>query len=206
MVDERSKQANRTSAGRWTAAVALFAGTVTVLAACGGGATVSSEPVVRGAAYSVGSTGPGGGKVFYVAATPFACGTTLSSTCTYLEVAPSAGSAITWCNSTNTLISGIDTAIGTGAKNTAAIKTGCTSGAAYTATATSSGGQTDWYLPSQAELQALADSSVTVPATTYFWGSSQMDKKNAYGFNYDEREVANSLKSQSMPVRAMRAF
>ena len=71
MVDERSKQANRTSAGRWTAAVALFAGTVTVLAACGGGATVSSEPVVRGAAYSVGSTGPGGGKVFYVAATPF---------------------------------------------------------------------------------------------------------------------------------------
>ena len=55
MVDERSKQANRTSAGRWTAAVALFAGTVTVLAACGGGAsggsaTESSEPVIRGKA------------------------------------------------------------------------------------------------------------------------------------------------------------
>ena len=157
-------------------------------------------------AYSVGSAGPGGGKVFYVAATPFACGTTLSSTCTYLEVAPSAGSAITWCNSTNTSISGIATAIGTGAKNTAAMKTGCTSGAAYTATATSSGGKTDWYLPSQMELQALAGSSVTFPATTYFWGSSQMNATSAYGFNYDEREVAYSLKSQSMPVRAVRAF
>ena len=206
MVQERSSGVNRTSAGRWTVAAALLAGMVTVLAACGGGATESSEPVVRGAAYSVGSTGPGGGKVFYVAATPFACGTTMASTCTYLEVAPSSGSAITWCDSTNTLISGIDTAIGTGAKNTAAMKTGCMSGAAYTATATSSGGQTDWYLPSQLELQALADSSVTFPATTYFWGSSQMNKTSAYGFNYDEDEVAYSLKSQSMPVRAVRAF
>jgi serine protease len=153
--------------------------------------------------YAVGSTGPGGGKVFFVGS--FSCGTTLASTCTYLEVAPSTGSAITWCNSTNTLISGIDTALGTGAKNTAAMKTGCTSGAAYTATATSSGGKTDWYLPSQGELQALADSTVTFPATTYFWGSSQMNKTSAYGFNYDEDEVAYSLKSQSMPVRAVRA-
>jgi hypothetical protein len=208
MVHARLRQAHRGRVGRWTVAAALLAGAVTVLAACGGeGAAEGSEPVVRGDAttYSVGSTGPGGGKVFYVAATPFACGTS-TSTCTYLEVSPSAGSAITWCDSTNTLISGIATAIGTGAKNTAAMKTGCTSGAAYTATATSSGGQTDWYLPSQDELQALADSSVTFPATTYFWGSSQMDKKNAYGFNYDEREVASSLKSQLMPVRAVRAF
>ena len=36
----------------------------------------------------VGQTGPGGGKIFYQAATPFTCGPTRSTTCTYLEAAP----------------------------------------------------------------------------------------------------------------------
>jgi hypothetical protein len=208
MVQERLRQANRGRVGRWTAAAAFLTGAVTVLAGCGGGATEGSEPVVRGdvTTYSVGSTGPGGGKVFYVAANGFACGTSLASTCNYLEVAPSTGSAIAWCSSATTLISGIDTAIGTGAKNTAAMKGGCTTGAAYTATATSSGGQTDWYLPSQGELQALADSSVTFSGGSFFWGSSQMDKKNAIYFNYDEDDVTYSAKSSSIPVRAVRAF
>jgi hypothetical protein len=40
--------------------------------------------------YIVGSTGPGGGKIFYVAATPFDCGPTRATTCTYLEAAPPA--------------------------------------------------------------------------------------------------------------------
>ena len=41
--------------------------------------------------YAVGNTGPGGGKIFYVAATPFACGPTLAASCTYLEAAPASG-------------------------------------------------------------------------------------------------------------------
>ena len=36
MVQERSRRANRTRAGRWTVAAALLASTVAVLAACGG--------------------------------------------------------------------------------------------------------------------------------------------------------------------------
>ncbi len=40
--------------------------------------------------YTVGDTGPGGGKIFYVATTPFACGPTRAVTCTYLEAAPPA--------------------------------------------------------------------------------------------------------------------
>ena len=39
-------------------------------------------------AYNIGDIGPGGGIVFYVASTPFDCGPTLTSSCTYLEVAP----------------------------------------------------------------------------------------------------------------------
>jgi hypothetical protein len=43
--------------------------------------------------YAVGDTGPGGGYIFYVAATPFNCGPTFTSTCTYLETAPSGWNA-----------------------------------------------------------------------------------------------------------------
>ena len=39
-------------------------------------------------AYILGDTGPGGGKIFYVAATTFACGPTLAASCKYLEAAP----------------------------------------------------------------------------------------------------------------------
>ena len=64
MVEARLRQVHRGHAGRWTAAAALLSGAVTVLAACGGGATggsapessatpgsgtVSSAPVIRGA-------------------------------------------------------------------------------------------------------------------------------------------------------------
>ncbi|MBJ7461737.1 MAG: hypothetical protein JHC90_09115, partial [Ilumatobacteraceae bacterium] len=38
--------------------------------------------------YVVGSVGPAGGIVFYVATTPFKCGADLTADCTYLEAAP----------------------------------------------------------------------------------------------------------------------
>jgi hypothetical protein len=41
-----------------------------------------------GTACVVGDVGPGGGTVFYVATTPFACGPTRSESCLYLEAAP----------------------------------------------------------------------------------------------------------------------
>jgi hypothetical protein len=45
---------------------------------------------VTAVVYTVGQTGPGGGKIFYVATTPFVCGPTRATTCTYLEAAPPA--------------------------------------------------------------------------------------------------------------------
>ena len=53
-----------------------------------GSATRTFTLTVTAAVYTVGQTGPGGGKIFYVAATPFACGPTRSTTCNYLEAAP----------------------------------------------------------------------------------------------------------------------
>ena len=53
-----------------------------------GSATRTFTLTVTAVVYTVGQTGPGGGKIFYVAATPFACGPTRSTTCNYLEAAP----------------------------------------------------------------------------------------------------------------------
>ena len=41
-----------------------------------------------GLAYKCGDTGPGGGTIFYVSSTRFACGADMGSYCNYLEVAP----------------------------------------------------------------------------------------------------------------------
>jgi hypothetical protein len=53
-----------------------------------GNATRTFTLTVTAVVYTVGQTGPGGGKVFYVATTPFSCGPTRGTTCSYLEAAP----------------------------------------------------------------------------------------------------------------------
>jgi hypothetical protein len=123
-------------------------------------------------AYTVGQTGPGGGKIFYVAPTPFACGPTLATTCTYLEAAAntwnggSADPSLTWStnvnnNPTTTVPApgAIQTAIGTGYQNSNAIvaQTGnvAASSAAVAARAYQGNSLTDWYLPSKDELNQM---------------------------------------------------
>ena len=120
--------------------------------------------------YTVGSTGPGGGKVFYVALTPFACGPTLAATCSFLEAAPTTGASnwtddeYAWSGNTNTPIGDADvrrTAVGTGYANTLAIVNqeagGDTSGRAGTIARAYRGPNSlsDWYLPSQGELNQM---------------------------------------------------
>ena len=53
-----------------------------------GSTTQTFTLTVTAVVYTVGQTGPGGGKVFYVATTPFSCGPTRGTTCSYLEAAP----------------------------------------------------------------------------------------------------------------------
>jgi hypothetical protein len=119
----------------------------------------------------VGDTGPGGGRVFYVATTSFACGPTRATTCTYLEAAPSgwivsgdpSRSWATDVNSNRTTSvpapGALETAIGTGYQNSDAIvaQTGnvAASSAAVVARAYIGAGLTDWYLPSRDELNQM---------------------------------------------------
>jgi hypothetical protein len=122
--------------------------------------------------YTVGDTGPGGGRIFYVApvGTTFLCGPTRSATCTYLEAAPADISAsIKWAQPTyvgtavNAPETATATAIGWGYRNTRAIilqgnSDTATSAAAladsYTVTV-SGVVYDDWYLPSTDELNQM---------------------------------------------------
>ena len=170
-----------TSTGALTGTPTFISGatTYTITATSAAGyATRTFTLTVTAGVYTVGQTGPGGGKIFYVATTPFACGPTRAVTCTYLEAAPSGWNTgieptRSWANSTNqgTLVgssgspeTATATAIGWGYRNTRAIilqgnTDTATSAAAladsYTATVTGGAVYDDWFLPSKDELNQM---------------------------------------------------
>jgi len=185
-------------------------------------------------AWKVGDTGPGGGIVFYDAGAVQSWGR-------YLEVAPQ-----TWKHATRgdpslawgedddgTDCSGLDitgaagTAIGTGLANTNAITTACNAAQAPAAAAArnyTGGAFSDWFLPSQLELNQLcryASSEVfDAGATTCtgsstpiggfdaanYWSSSQLDANNAWTQSFHFGGQFSDAKGTTLNVRPVRAF
>jgi hypothetical protein len=138
----------------------------------------------------LGDVGPGGGTIFYVAASTFtqesATGTMCSTTCRYLEVAPSTWNSgsdptRTWSNSSdyNYDVVGVtkqnsgwntSAGVGRGYKDSLAIVTNgrgidSTTAAAALARAYSGGSKGDWYLPSPVELNLLCQWARGVPSS-----------------------------------------
>ena len=131
-----------------------------------------------GTACVVGDVGPGGGTVFYVATTPFACGPTRSESCLYLEAAPARWNAgavdpnRTWAkypfnsavvDNPSSPETASATGIGWGYRNTRAIilqgntETATSAAALADLYAPSVAGVIvdDWYLPSKDELTQM---------------------------------------------------
>ena len=207
--------------------------------------------------YYVGSAGPGGGFVYYVNDAGFNCGPTLAASCKYLEVAPSGwntGSDPNKVWATGTSSSGnasadISTitndasaynnisAVGFGYKNSVAIvdqnglyNASSNNYAAGAARAYAGGSQSDWYLPTTAELNLLCQwrngiaPSVTTRCTggstnsatygagsagfadSYFWSSSEYNTSNALNQSFYNGAQSASLKSITLYVRPVRAF
>lgn len=141
----------------------------------------------QGGACAVGDTGPGGGIVFYVAASQQSWGR-------YLEAAPAnwsggadnqAGNIAKWCEAATsidgTTYAGFYNGFGYGYINTYDSRLNvCTGGAIYKARSYRGGGFTNWYLPNSTELAIMADPTIRTmiglvnDASLWgYWGSYQ---------------------------------
>ena len=173
-------------------------------------------------AYNIGDIGPGGGRIFYVASTPFDCGPTLDSSCTYLEVASTTATTNPWTDATyiwsgNTTeeigANAQGTAIGTGYKNTLAIVRQASGGDAATKAGTISrayrgpNNLMDWYLPSKDELNQLYLAKTTVGvATGDYWSSTEDGTSDAWRQFFGNGYQGSVNKNNSNSVRPVRAF
>jgi hypothetical protein len=156
--------------------------------------------------YSVGNTGPGGGRIFYYSADGFNCGPTHSATgsptgdkCNYLEVAPKNWSAASDPTAYWTLITAeftntpgvtyfedvglASTGIGLGYKDSVAIvaRGNGTNTAAGAARAYSGGSKNDWYLSSAVELNILCQWSRGIPSNITVFCNGGTPNSAAYG-------------------------
>lgn len=181
--------------------------------------TQSTKNTNKSCGYTVGQTGPGGGKIFYVATKPFACGPTLTVACRYLEAAPTSGTNAwtdanyAWSGNTTDAIgsNARGTAIGKGYANTLAIVSQSgTEGKAGTISQAYRGpnGLMDWFLPSQDELNALYLQKSTVGGfvDTSDWSSSESDASFAWLQFFGGGFQSDASKYATLYVRPVRAF
>jgi hypothetical protein len=158
--------------------------------------------------------------VFYVQASgTFACGATLSSTCKYLEAAPTSGTAAwtdatyEWSGNTSEAI-GADaqgTAIGTGYRNTQAMVTqSSTAGRAGTVSRAYRGPNSlsDWYLPSQDELNQMYVNKNAIGdfSTDFYWSSSEYGDDSVWVQDFSLGLQGAGLKNLTLYMRPVRAF
>ena len=166
---------------------------------CTGIQTITTSTCATCSACAVGDTGPGGGKVFYMA----------SGVC-YEAPTSDQSAGIEW-GCYGTVITGADgTAIGTGYQNTQDILAGCATRpiAASVCSSLTLGGKYDWFLPSKDELNQmyLQRSIIGGFSSNGYWSSSQHSSNNAwfqdfsYGFQFD------GSKYGSGQVRCSRSF
>ena len=227
---------------------AFLAVAAIALAACGGSSensnTASTVALgVRNAALScaaggacrVGDTGPGGGKVFYVASTSFtSTGSACGSACKYLEAAPAgwitaatpagqtncavagtgtADPQCAWSGNTATRIGTTQTGIGSGYANTSAIiaQSNVAGRAATVARAFQGGGKADWYLPSKDELDQvyLQRSAIGGFAPAGYSSSSEYREQTTIAWFqsfYNGKQSYMGGKTVTFYVRPVRAF
>lgn len=139
----------------------------------------------HGGTCALGDVGPGGGTVFYVAPTSFTAPTAnCTSSCKYLEAAPSAGPSAwvqglyQWSHTFNGSVN-TDTVLGSGFLNTAKmVMFDATAGYAATAASAYRGpnNRSDWFLPSEEELTLLGlySGGSLVSYAGCQWSSSQL--------------------------------
>lgn len=209
--------------GSSTGVVSLVtAGTCTLRVAIASDVTydsATSSTVSFTVTYAIGDAGPGGGKIFMTLSTGG------NTTGKYFESAPTSWSGgvdptVNWCNITNGAVgvSAQGTTIGTGQGNSTAIGSYCSSGAAVTARAYRGGGLSDWFLPSEEELEALQAVKTTIGGfeSASYWSSSEIaagrsgafagPTQEAYPVHFPNGGSNLWYKYQTYHVRPIRMF
>lgn len=169
-----------------------------------------------GGVCTVGSIGPGGGVIFYVAATAQPWGR-------YLEVAPAtwAGGYVDpytqWCSLGDSLLAAYinepqaikrnSSALGSGKENTKLMFSSCMKGIAHLVASYRGGGKSDWYIPSADEMDVLLKENAIVGdlSVSSYWSSTlapvygAWDQRIPVGINYTSDETNASA---VRPIRA----
>ena len=164
-----------------------------------------------GGTYSLGDTGPGGGKIFYYSVAGFTM-TDNNQICHYLEAAPNDLGTLAWAsaNFTNVDILDTQTIIGNGRRNTARIlATDPNAPAARACDNYSNNGQSDWFLPSTSEIQQLLQYRSGLVGNllgTPYWTSNQNSRGNARAWTLGATSYSSPAKSTLYNVRPIRAF
>ena len=161
-------------------------------------------------ACKIGATGPGGGWIFFVDKDDEYPGFD------YLEAAPTDISAVAWCSDTTNSIPAVAgwsaNAVGAGQANTTAMLGVCSTGAANSAAAysTPTAPAGDWFLGSEGEMMLmytnLRQKGVGGFAINTYWSSSESDTNIAWTQSFSYGYQPFNGKSNSLPVRAVRAF
>lgn len=196
---------------RQVAVVGLTPGTAytfTVTSTNAVGTSLASKPSKSiTTPYAIGSTGPGGGVVFYASKGFTSTGSACGTQCRNLEAAPVTKNKSSWCDFSRKRLyaSGLD--IGNGFDNTRIMAAGCTAGAGIDARATTTNVAgvvfKDWFLPSKAELAAYAQ-NVPGGVAGYYWSSSEGSDTTALWQIYpgnsgsDDKTIGKLV----LPVRA----
>jgi len=188
-------------------AVSAGMATITVTTADGNKTTTCEVTVSY---YNIGDLGPGGGKIFYVDTSGFTVqmvNPAENYTVHYLEAALVDIPNLKWTTSAN-YISGTDTVIGTGRKNTYLILASDENApAAKACKDLTTGDKTDWFLPSKDELNELYTNRSLFDnlGTDSYWSSSRKSDGRAWyhDFTYGQFDTWDDT---PYSVRAVRAF
>lgn len=155
--------------------------------------------------YTIGSTGQGGGIIFYDKGI-------YTDDWRYIEVTKmDVSTSVPWGGYMKDVY-GLSVELGAGATNTSIIvnSNSSTYTAAYLCYDLVSGGYSDWCLPSQDELlyiyNNLKKTSLVYIAGDRYWTSNQSSEAHAYDIEFDSGEVHGYRKDLYARARAIRYF
>ena len=200
---------------------ANYTGSVVVKSGAFGGAPRTTSEIASAPSYTIGDTGPAGGVIFY---DDEADGTDDIAEARYLEAAPTdidvSGDLTHVWGGYGTAVgsSARGTAIGTGEANTAAIVAAYGASDPYNETGDYAArladqyayeGYSDWFLPSQDELDLMYKNKDVIGgfASAWYWSSSEDGADAAWSQDFGTgRQYVSNAGDTSDRVRAVRAF